>query len=238
MQKNIYFKIVIMITMFLFLIIAGGCGGGGGGGNKNPASPTLSNLKLSSGTLSPDFRPARTQYTANVANSVTSITITPTTTTANASILVNDVNVASGKASGVITLNVGSNTIVVIVENSAGSTSYTVTVIRASEPTYKAISADKALEMMTQSTGYIILDVRTSGEQGYKDKRMKNSILIPHTEIESRAAKDLPIKDQFIYVYCQRGFRSAIAAQTLVELGYTNVYDMQAVDKWPDPLTQ
>jgi len=138
MQKSICFKIILIITMLLFLITVGGCGGGGEG-DRYHASPTLSNLQLSSGTLNPEFRPARTQYTVSVANSVTTINITPTTASANASISINDVNVTSGRA-GTVNLNVGGNTIIIIVENSAGSTSYTVTVIRDSSVSSPTLS--------------------------------------------------------------------------------------------------
>jgi hypothetical protein len=94
------------------------------------SDPILSNLLLSSGALSPAFSSAITQYTASVANSVTSVTLTPSTASANASISVNGMNVTSGSASGAVNLNVGANTITIIVKNSDGSTTYTVTATR------------------------------------------------------------------------------------------------------------
>jgi tRNA threonylcarbamoyladenosine modification (KEOPS) complex Pcc1 subunit len=95
---------------------------------------TLSALALSSGTLSPSFASATESYTASVANSVTSITVTPVRTQANATITVNGTSVTSGAASGSISLNVGSNTITVIVTAQDGTTtkSYTVSVTRLS----------------------------------------------------------------------------------------------------------
>jgi rhodanese-related sulfurtransferase len=233
MQKNNITKIFLLIAMFSLLITAGGCGGGGGG---KATDPTLSSLKLSSGTLSPDFKPATKQYTAVAANSMASITITPATASANATISVNGADVASGSASGAINLNVGSNTITIIVENSTGSTTYTVTVTRASDPVYQKITAEKAHEMMSQLKGYILLDVRTQIE--FNNERIEGAILIPHTEIESRSADKLPIDklpntDQVIFVYCKAGVRSEIAARSLVKLGYTNVFDMGGIDDWP-----
>jgi uncharacterized repeat protein (TIGR02543 family) len=95
---------------------------------------TLSALALSSGTLSPIFAGLTESYTASVANAVTSITVTPTRTQANATIAVNGAAVTSGSASGAISLNVGSNTITVVVTAQDGTTtkSYTVTVTRLS----------------------------------------------------------------------------------------------------------
>ena len=106
---------------------------------------TLSSLSLSSGTLTPTFATGTTNYTASVANSVTSITVTPTVTDSNATVKVNGTTVTSGSASGSISLNVGSNTITVLVTAQDGTTtsSYTVTVTRAAS----AVSSLSALSL-------------------------------------------------------------------------------------------
>lgn len=94
---------------------------------------TLSALTLSnSAVLSPAFDSATTTYSTTVGNSVSSITVTATRTQANATIKVNNVAVTSGVASTAIPLNVGSNTITVLVTAQNGSTtkSYTITVTR------------------------------------------------------------------------------------------------------------
>jgi uncharacterized repeat protein (TIGR02543 family) len=98
------------------------------------ADATLSSLALSTGTLSPTFSSGTESYTVSVVNSVTSVTVTPARTQANATITVNGTAVTSGSASGSISLNVGSNTITVVVTAQDGSTtkSYTVTVTRLS----------------------------------------------------------------------------------------------------------
>lgn len=81
----------------------------------------LSNLVLSnSGTLSPAFASSTTSYTVTYLNNRTSITVTPTTSHVNATIQVN-INggsystVNSGLASTSLPLNVGINTINVLV---------------------------------------------------------------------------------------------------------------------------
>ncbi|KAB2902819.1 MAG: DUF4347 domain-containing protein [Burkholderiaceae bacterium] len=94
---------------------------------------TLSGLGLSSGTLSPAFAPATTSYSASVSNATTSVAVTPTVSDASATVKVNGTTVASGSASGGISLNVGSNTITTVVTAQDGTTTqtYTVTVTRA-----------------------------------------------------------------------------------------------------------
>ncbi|WP_169445939.1 cadherin-like beta sandwich domain-containing protein, partial [Pannonibacter phragmitetus] len=95
-----------------------------------PASTvaTLANLVLSQGTLTPAFSSGTTSYTASVGNAVTSLTVTPTVTDANATVTVNSVAVTSGNASGAINLNVGDNTITVVGTAQDGTTTQTYTV--------------------------------------------------------------------------------------------------------------
>jgi rhodanese-related sulfurtransferase len=40
-------------------------------------------------------------------------------------------------------------------------------------------------------------------------------------------------KDQLILVYCRSGRRSKLAAQDLVDLGYTNVKEFGGIIDWP-----
>jgi len=110
-----------------------------------PASTdaTLSNLALSSGTLSPTFASGTTSYTASVTNGVSSITVTPTTTDSTATVTINGTAVISGSASSSIPLAIGSNSISVVVTAQDGSTTrtYTVTVTRAAAvPTVTSVS--------------------------------------------------------------------------------------------------
>jgi trimeric autotransporter adhesin len=93
----------------------------------------LSNLTLSAGTLSPVFSPATTSYTASVANTVTSITLTPTAVDVNSTITVNGNAVTSGSPSGSIVLAVGPNVITTVVtaQDAVTTKTYTVTVTRA-----------------------------------------------------------------------------------------------------------
>ena len=97
------------------------------------ANADLSNLMLSSGTLSPTFAAAKTSYTVAVSNSVASLTVTPTISDTNATVKVRGVTVASGRASSSITLTVGVNVIPVVVTAADGTTTktYTVSVTRA-----------------------------------------------------------------------------------------------------------
>ena len=98
--------------------------------------PSLSDL-TSTGTLSPTFNSFTKSYTVSVANTVSSITFTPTTGIGSFvdSITVAGESVTSTVASSPISLSVGANTVLIVVNahNSAGPTydTFTVTVNRA-----------------------------------------------------------------------------------------------------------
>ena len=91
----------------------------------------LSGLKLSAGTLSPAFSPATTSYTATVATGARTLQITPSTLLHWATIKVNGIVVADS-ATTPVPLNVGTNTITIVVTAPDGATtqSYTLTVTR------------------------------------------------------------------------------------------------------------
>ncbi|HEY4328078.1 MAG TPA: cadherin-like beta sandwich domain-containing protein, partial [Mucilaginibacter sp.] len=95
-----------------------------------PGTVGLASLHLSSGTLSPAFATATTDYTANVSNSISSIMLTPKLVDLTDSITVNGTIVASGSASAGLPLVVGPNVVTVKVFKLSAATTYTVTVTR------------------------------------------------------------------------------------------------------------
>ena len=96
--------------------------------------------------------------------------------------------------------------------------------------TYEQIDGAKAKALMDSERGYIIIDARTQEE--YDQGHIPGAILIPEYEIADRAEKELPDKDQLILVYCRSGRRSKIAAEELVNLGYTNVKEFGDIIDW------
>lgn len=96
---------------------------------------------------------------------------------------------------------------------------------------YVNITAEESKKIMDSEEGYIILDVRTQEE--YDHGHIPGAILIPNTEIEDRAEEVLTDKDQLILVYCRSGRRSQLAAEALVELGYTNIKEFGGILDWP-----
>ena len=96
---------------------------------------------------------------------------------------------------------------------------------------YVYITAEEAKQIMDSEEDYIILDVRTQDE--YDQGHIPGAIVISHEEIAEKAEKVLTDKNQMILVYCRSGRRSKIAAEALVELGYTNIKEFGGIIDWP-----
>lgn len=101
---------------------------------------------------------------------------------------------------------------------------------------YQTLSAEKAMERMEANPEILIVDVRT--EEEYKEGHIPGAILIPNEGITVDKPGALPDLDAEIFVYCRSGRRSKEAAEKLVNLGYTNVYDIGGVIDWPYELTK
>jgi rhodanese-related sulfurtransferase len=96
---------------------------------------------------------------------------------------------------------------------------------------YEMITAQQAKEIMDTQDGYVILDTRT--EEEYETGHIPGAIVISHEQIKEKAEQVLTDKDQLILVYCRSGRRSKLAAQDLVDLGYTNVKEFGGIIDWP-----
>ncbi|WP_143811892.1 Ig-like domain-containing protein [Paenibacillus sp. SSG-1] len=119
-------------------------------------SAALSHLTISSGTLSPAFVPETTSYTANVPYAVSSIKVHATMKDNSATMTVNGSPVASGQPSQDISLNVGVNsiTVVVIAEDHSTKT-YTISVTRANRETNEGGSSDNGGSSSVSSGGSV-----------------------------------------------------------------------------------
>lgn len=93
------------------------------------------------------------------------------------------------------------------------------------------ITAEEAKSIMDSREDYILLDVREQEE--YDEGHIAGAILIPYGSIGELAENVLPDREQTILVYCRSGRRSAIAAEELVRLGYTDVRDFGGIIDWP-----
>ena len=99
------------------------------------------------------------------------------------------------------------------------------------ENTYQQISQEAAKDMMdTQEV--IILDVREQDE--FDAGHITSAVLLSvGTITKDTASAVIPELDSVVLVYCRSGNRSKTASKTLVDLGYTNVYEFGGINTWP-----
>ena len=81
--------------------------------------------------------------------------------------------------------------------------------------------------------GTVVLDVREPDE--YEQGALPGAIHIPRGHLESQVEARIADHDAHIVVYCAGGTRSAFAADTLAQLGYTDVVSMAGgFNRWKD----
>lgn len=92
----------------------------------------------------------------------------------------------------------------------------------------------------------VVLDVRESDE--FEQGAIPGAILTPRGLLESAVAGHVPDPETEVVLYCAGGGRSALAAKTLEDMGYRNVWSLEGgFTRWkqeglpwkpPDSLTQ
>jgi molybdopterin/thiamine biosynthesis adenylyltransferase/rhodanese-related sulfurtransferase len=85
----------------------------------------------------------------------------------------------------------------------------------------KQVSLEELERRLREREGYTIVDVREKDE--WRGGFVPGSIHLPRGFLEMQAEQKLPDKKARIVVYCAGGIRSAFAAKSLAELGYTHV---------------
>jgi molybdopterin/thiamine biosynthesis adenylyltransferase/rhodanese-related sulfurtransferase len=84
-----------------------------------------------------------------------------------------------------------------------------------------------------QAPGVVLLDIREPDE--HEQGTIPGSVYIPRGHLEAQVEGRIPDKATPVLVYCAGGVRSAFAAKTLTELGYTDVQSvLGGFNRWKD----
>lgn len=114
--------------------------------------------------------------------------------------------------------------------SSAGHSSADDLVENAIDNGVKLVAVDKVNEIIQGEEIYNLIDVRQKSEHyhGY----IPGSVVIPRGSLEFNIGSEefweaeglyMPEKSEIMIVYCKKGKRSILAAQSLMQLGYKNV---------------
>ncbi len=81
----------------------------------------------------------------------------------------------------------------------------------------------------------VILDIRQKSERPIMGSITADDVHIPRGYLEIKTYSQIPDKDAEIVVFCGKGIRSAFAANTLKEMGYTNAKNLKGgVKAWKE----
>lgn len=87
--------------------------------------------------------------------------------------------------------------------------------------TWTNVTPDRLAQML-QNKDFTFVNVKTP----YIGEIDRTDLYIPYDQLTARVSQLPAAKDARILVYCRSGAESAIASQTLLALGYTNVWNL------------
>ncbi|MHB1528059.1 MAG: rhodanese-like domain-containing protein [Acidiferrobacteraceae bacterium] len=103
----------------------------------------------------------------------------------------------------------------------------------------REISADELRERREQNEDFLLVDVREAAE--YERRHLPGAVLIPRGTIEGAADPTYRhrvdvlcgARDRSVVLYCQTGGRSALATDTLIQMGFQDVTSLAGgIDLW------
>ncbi|MDY7104204.1 MAG: molybdopterin-synthase adenylyltransferase MoeB [Actinomycetota bacterium] len=104
--------------------------------------------------------------------------------------------------------------------------------LRQTKAEIREVTTSEGDELRRQP-GVVLLDVREPDE--YEQGTIPGALHIPRGNLESQIENNVPDKSTPLAVYCAGGVRSAFAAKTLAELGYTDVVSIDGgFNTWKD----
>lgn len=88
-----------------------------------------------------------------------------------------------------------------------------------------AVTCEDFLKMRAEGDNYTLIDVREEDE--WNEGHIPEAVHIPRGLLEFKIADTVPDKNAPIVTQCASGGRSALCAETLVKMGYTNVKNLE-----------
>lgn len=95
-------------------------------------------------------------------------------------------------------------------------------VVQVSGGSYRRISAPQLADML-QHKDFVLINTHIP----YEGEIDATDIFLPYNQIGEQLGQIPADKQAKILLYCRSGRMSAIAAETLVKAGYTNIWDLQ-----------
>ncbi|MFC1695804.1 rhodanese-like domain-containing protein [Pseudomonadota bacterium] len=95
------------------------------------------------------------------------------------------------------------------------------------------ITSQQLSEYLSNDEDFVLLDVRTEYE--YQAGHIQGAQWFPRGKLEYYVQELIKDPDSRVVLYCRTGGRSALATLTMLDMGYTNVVDLNGGFKeWVD----
>jgi rhodanese-related sulfurtransferase len=102
------------------------------------------------------------------------------------------------------------------------------TIVQGQGGHWTNVTPDRLAEMLTHKD-FTFVNVKTP----YIGEIDGTDLYIPYDQLSARASQLPAVKSAKILVYCRSGVQSGQAAQTLLDLGYTNVWNLdRGMNAW------
>lgn len=98
---------------------------------------------------------------------------------------------------------------------------YFQALVREAKTRIREVRVDQLVALRAASPSPVVLDVREDHE--WNRSRIPGAMHVGRGVLEMKIESRIPQKETPIIVYCQGGARSALAADVLTKMGYTNV---------------
>ena len=106
----------------------------------------------------------------------------------------------------------------------AGGGAYFQTLVNEARSRIREVGVAQLRTLRSGSPAPVLVDVREDNE--WFRSRIPGAIHVGRGVLEVSIESRIPLKSTPIIVYCQGGGRSAVAADTLGKMGYTNVLSL------------
>ncbi len=99
-----------------------------------------------------------------------------------------------------------------------------VDIVNDAKTRIQEIDINTLTQWMNEGKAHHVIDVRETSE--WENSHIPNAIHLSKGVLEMSIEKTIPDRDACIVLHCGGGYRSALAAENLQRMGYTDVYSL------------
>jgi len=103
----------------------------------------------------------------------------------------------------------------------------TLKMMGEAEKVVREVTPQELQKMIEKDTPMYLIDIREKDQQLHGEIFHLNLVHITRGYLEFNVEREIPDNKALVVVYCCTGKRGMLAAKTLMDMGYTNVYSLK-----------